>query len=245
MQRLIVNNFVFNFDPRSCLVFFKHMENIKILEEFIDKSEEKYQQMFRKFLDQYVMAKDKEPTKKFQRGVGSNVVRVTFPTLFPLSSQQFNFIFKNKDKTIEDNNQNKDQIEVYTSKLLEFARSEEKKDDSLLNLNFNRALNLFSEKTCLNSKTNSSEKYSYWQIVNENVDQLSIGYIFDMLQYLCIVTNTSDKYVCKILDLIAWVFVNYNLEKKMMLLTMDRNFWACIFDILMISFKYEDHIAIE
>ena len=35
MERIIVNNFVFNFDPKACLVFFKRMENIKILEEFI------------------------------------------------------------------------------------------------------------------------------------------------------------------------------------------------------------------
>jgi len=31
MERIISNNFVFNFDPKACLVFFKRMENTKIL----------------------------------------------------------------------------------------------------------------------------------------------------------------------------------------------------------------------
>ena len=68
--------------------------------------------------------------------------------------------------------------------------SQEKKDDALLNLNFNKAQGLFVEKTLLNSSTLSTtkEKYSYWSAVNENNEQLSVGYLFDMLQYLCIAT---------------------------------------------------------
>jgi len=47
--------------------------------------------------------------------------------------------------------------------------SQEKKDDALLNLNFNKAQGLFVEKTLLNSSnSNAKEKYSYWSTVNEN-----------------------------------------------------------------------------
>jgi len=63
--------------------------------------------MFAKFLDQYVMAKDKDPMKKFNRTLESNVVEVTFPTLFPLSCKELDFMFLSSDSKA---NQNKEQI---------------------------------------------------------------------------------------------------------------------------------------